>query len=126
MEARRLSTLSSIGLPMPAGRPTAAHSMTPPTESCSSRASSMAASMASSARGLMTGYSCSRSASSCAPVTSTSSNGISWICAMDWMCEPTVTPCPRSHSLHSAPANTSGAVRRPEKWPPPRGSLQDL
>ena len=89
------STESKKGSPRPAGRAPVRHSTTPPTESRSFIAFSMTEAQPSGAFSLAT------------PPTSTSSALISM---------PAIF-------LATTPAATTGSVRRPEKCPPPRGSL---
>ena len=121
-----LSTEPKNGEPMPAGTPTAAHSMTPPTLSQSARASATRARMASSRSGASSGKRLSCRRSSVARSTFTASKGVSSTLSMAAMCAPMVMPRRASSCRAMLPAKTSGAVMRPEKCPPPRGSLKPM
>ena len=53
-------------------------------------------------------------------LTAYKSKGKSSTPAICRICAPTQTPRSTSNCFATAPAKTSGAVSRPEKWPPPR------
>lgn len=88
-EAMRLSMQSNIGSPMPAGSPTEAHSMTPPTESCRSRLSAMSCCICSPAVSSRTGKNFSCAASRVEAETVTGSKGLSSTEPIERMCAPT-------------------------------------
>ena len=110
----RLSMPPNRGPPSPAGAPMTAHSITPPTESPSALAARMAFCMASPAALSTTGK--GRSA---VETVSSPRSAIPAISAMRLM---TSTPSRANNCLQRPPTMHSGAVRRPEKWPPPRWS----
>ncbi len=119
--ATRFSTPPNKGSPSPAGSPVTAHSTTPPTESPSRRAASMAPRIASPASRFSTGNG-SRVKSEFILSGSQSGNGSSAIPATSAMCAPTRTPRDPRYCSASPPATQSAAVSRPEKCPPPRAS----
>ena len=121
-EAMRFSAPPNMGSPAPTGRPVTAHSTTPPTLSQSRRAASTTWRMRSLAAASMTGkYSHPRRSSSWGGME-TGSKGWSWASPMEATWEATRIPRRWSSCRAMAPANTSGAVSLPEKWPPPRTS----
>ena len=112
--AMRFSMPPNIGSPRPAGAPKTAHSMMPPTLSPSSRAAAMAARISSPRASLTTGNSLPASE----PVSSPSSV----MPAMEAMRLTTVMPSRARICRQMPPAMHSGAVKRPEKCPPPARS----
>ena len=125
-EASTFSTPPNIGLPTPAGMPTAAHSMTPPTLSAASRARSISSRIFFSAPASRTAKKRVFSAFSSAAETETGSNSVSETFPMRQACAPIVTPRRSRICRQTAPANTRQAVSRPEKCPPPRISFAPL
>ena len=123
------STLSKKGSPTPAGRPSTAVSRMPPTLSPSAPAARMADRMDSSRAGSMRA-SCSGEAALTAAACwairagSSAAKGRSSTPAAAWMWVAMVMPLAARTCWQMAPAATSGAVMRPEKWPPPRLSCQ--
>ena len=132
MWAMRLSIPSNMGEPMPAGRPQATHSMTPPTESPSRLAAAMAASMCLPATSSIVGrpwpqrslspsiWASSDPTGSALPADA--ENGTSSTSATERRCAAIVTPRFSRTCRAMAPAAQSGAVSLPEKCPPPLGS----
>ena len=112
------SSVSNQGSPTPAGRPRTAVSSTPPTLSPSPAAASMAVRMASPAAGSRTAKasfsSKAKSAFQSAPKARSAipAQRATWV--------PIQIPRVRRAWIQTAPAATSAAVTRPEKWPPPR------
>ena len=117
----RFSTPPNMGPPSPAGRPTAAHSMTPPRESPPCFAARMAACIRSPARSSSTGKGLAAIPSNRAFV-GCRGNAASVSVPTERRWAPTYTPRRARICLAMPPAMHSGAVSRPEKWPPPRMS----
>lgn len=117
---RRLSRLSNHGSPTPAGRPHTAVWVMPPTLSCRSLACNILSPTACAASWVRVG-----NGASCRAATSdaaSAAKGRSHTSPQRRMWVPTVTPTPARADSRMAPAAASGAVTRPEKWPPPRQS----
>ena len=123
MEENTFSTPPNIGEPAPAGTPVTAHSTTPPTLSQSSLARSISARMSSSARARMTAKEERLSRAIKSPGMSKAGKESSVTEAILAMWAAIFMPRRSKTWRQTAPANTRGAVRRPEKWPPPRMSL---
>ena len=110
-EAMRFSIPSKIGSPSPAGRPSTAHSMTPPTESSSALASAIRAFIASPRASDTVGKSFSAVEASSSPSSS--------MFPIEAMREMTSIPSRLRICKQIPPAMHSGAVSLPEKCPPP-------
>ena len=119
-----LSSPWNMGFPSPAGAPWAMHSTTPPTESPASRAWRMAARMRSPARSSSTGKGARFTPSSTSRGSPRGWKGRSSTLAMERMWAPIWMPRRDRIWRATPPAMHRGAVRRPEKWPPPRTSWQ--
>ena len=119
--ASRFSTPPNMGSPSPAGRPVAAHSTTPPTESRFFRASRISACIRSPAWSSSTGNGLAATASNSSFVGRRGNNASATV-PTDWRWAPTYTPRRERICLAMPPAIHRGAVSRPEKWPPPRMS----
>ena len=110
------STLSNIGSPTPAGKPTIAVCVIPPTLSRFAFASSIFAIICFPLSSFKTGnFSQSRLKTSFC----ISLNSLSRTFAHSRICVPIVTPSLLSASFKIAPVATIPAVTRPEKCPPP-------
>ena len=119
--ASRFSTPPNMGSPSPAGRPTAAHSTTPPTESPSFFAARIAARIRSPAPSSITGKGLAATASNSSAV-GRRGKGASLSVPTEARWAPTYTPRRARICFAMPPATHRGAVSRPEKWPPPRMS----
>ena len=124
IRAMRFSMPSNMGSPSPAGTPYATHSITPPTLSRSFFASMMQARMFVAAAALTQGRGLARMAASCTSLGFIGSSGVSSIREGPRLAMCAAMRTPRASSACSAipPAMHKGAVRRPEKWPPPATS----
>ncbi len=120
--ARRFSTPANMGSPTPAGRPTAKQRITPPTLSQSIRAASIAWRILIPASSLNTGKGFCSSAARSGWLTRAKSGTVSEMSAIRSMWAAMVTFCRSSNWRARPPAKHSGAVSRPENWPPPRMS----
>ena len=112
--AMRFSIPPNIGSPRPTGSPNAATSITPPTESPSAFAAAMASRIAAPRASSTTGNFFSAVEAVSSPASSTPATAA--------MRETISIPSRRSSCKQMPPAMQSGAVSRPEKWPPPAAS----
>ena len=117
-----LSSPPNTGEPAPAGTPVTMHSTTPPTESPSAFAASIASRILSPAASSSTGNGADLTRSRVSFVSPSALKRRSFIPAIESMCAPVSIPRRARSCAHIPPAMQSGAVRRPEKWPPPRPS----
>ena len=120
--ARRFSMPPNMGSPSPAGAPVTRHSTMPPTESPSSLAWRMALRIRSPAFSSRTGKGARFRASSVSTLSPIGSKGRSASAAMEAMWAATAMPRRFKICRQMPPAMHKGAVRRPEKWPPPATS----
>ena len=117
----RFSIPPNSGSPSP-GSPMTPHSTIPPTESFSAAAAAISSCIFSPAASSSTGNAREAARKSCSSLRPTGSNGVSATPPTAAICAPIRTPRRARICMHTAPAAQSGAVRRPEKCPPPRAS----